>query len=159
MSLEGMQAPEFRLEGSDGKTHSLEEYAGKPLVLFFYPKDNTSGCTSEAIGFRDLYPQFTENGVAVVGCSRDSLKAHAKFTADYELPFTLLSDPDTTVMAAYGAYGEKTQYGKTTLGTIRSTVLISAEGKVVKHWTKVAKASEHPAKVVDFLISQGILRD
>jgi len=152
-SLEGKQAPAFQLEGSDGKTHTLGEYAGKKVVLFFYPKDNTSGCTSENQGFRDLYPQFQELGVEVIGMSRDSLKSHAKFIADHSLPFTLLSDPETQVMAAYGAFGEKVQYGKTTMGTIRSTVVISPEGTVLKHWAKVPKAADHPAKVLEYLRS------
>ncbi|UFS72008.1 peroxiredoxin [Geomonas sp. RF6] len=150
-SLEGKQAPAFQLEGSDGKVHGLEEYAGKKVVIFFYPKDNTSGCTSENIGFRDLYPQFQELGVEVLGVSRDSMKSHAKFIADHNLPFTLLSDPETKVMATYGAFGEKVQYGKAAMGTIRSTVVIAPDGTVLKHWTKVPKAADHPAKVLEFL--------
>ncbi|MBJ6725668.1 peroxiredoxin [Geomesophilobacter sediminis] len=151
MSLEGQAAPQFRLEGSDGKTHSLADWAGKTLVLFFYPKDSTPGCTSEAVGFRDLHPQFEQLGAAVVGLSKDSLKSHAKFSETYQLPYPLLSDPDTSVLAAYGAFGEKVMYGKKTVGTIRSTVVISPEGTVLKHWAKVAKASEHPTQVLEFL--------
>lgn len=151
MSLEGAQAPKFHLEGSDGKAHTLDDYAGKILILFFYPKDNTSGCSAEAAGFRDLYPELEKLGAIPVGVSKDSLKSHAKFICDYQLPYTLLTDPDAKVMTAYGAFGEKVLYGKKSLGTIRSTVVISAEGKVLKHWTKVAKASEHPAQVLAFL--------
>ena len=151
MSLEGKPAPDFTLEGSDGASHSLKEYAGKTLVIYFYPRDNTPGCTSEAIGFRDLYPALKELGAELVGVSKDSLKAHGKFVCDFGLPFTLLSDPDAAMMSAYGAFGEKVQYGKTTMGTIRSTVVVSPEGTIVKHWAKVPKAADHPAKVLDFL--------
>ena len=151
MSLEGQKAPEFRLQGSDGREHGLGDYAGKLLVLYFYPRDNTPGCTSEAAGFARLHPLFEQLGAAVVGVSRDSLKSHEKFIADQKLPFTLLSDPDATTMKAYGAFGEKVQYGKTTMGTIRSTVVVAPDGTVVKHWTKVPKAAEHPDKVLDFL--------
>jgi peroxiredoxin Q/BCP len=155
--LEGQPAPQFRLEGSDGKLHTLNDYLGKILVLFFYPKDGTSGCTSEAIGFRDLHAQLLQLGAVPVGISRDSLKAHAKFTADYQLPYALLSDPDASVLTAYGAFGEKVQCGKKSMGTIRSTVVISPEGTVIRHWTKVAKASEHPAQVLEFL--KGLTRE
>lgn len=152
MLLEGQPAPNFKLEGSDGKLHSLQDYAGRLLVLFFYPRDNTPGCTSEAVGFSRLSAQFEQMGAALVGVSKDSLKSHAKFIADHQLPFTLLSDPDASVMTAYGAYGEKVQYGKTTMGTIRSTVVISPEGSVIKQWPKVPKAAEHPDKVLEFLM-------
>lgn len=154
MLLEGQAAPDFTLQGSDGKQHSLKDYAGKTLILFFYPKDNTSGCTAEAIGFRDFKPLFDEMGAVLVGCSKDSLKSHDKFICDFGLPYTLLSDPDAAVMKSYGAFGEKVQYGKTTMGTIRSTVIISPEGKVVKHWAKVPKAADHPQKVLDFMKGQ-----
>ena len=152
MFLEGQAAPDFSLQGSDGKLHSLKDYAGKILVLYFYPRDNTPGCTAEAIGFRDLQPLFEQMGAALVGVSKDSLKSHDKFICEFNLPFTLLSDPDAAVMKAYGAYGEKIQYGKTTMGSIRSTVVISPEGTVIKHWPKIAKASEHPDKVLDFFM-------
>jgi len=150
MFLEGHDAPDFTLQGSDGKLHSLKDYAGKILVLYFYPRDNTPGCTAEAVGFRELQPFFEQLGGVVVGVSKDSLKSHDKFICEYNIPFTLLSDPDASVMKAYGAYGEKVQYGKTTMGTIRSTVVISPDGKIIKHWPKIPKASEHPDKVLDF---------
>ncbi|HJV34907.1 peroxiredoxin [Geomonas sp.] len=153
MSLEGKPAPDFQLQGSDGTLHALKDYAGKLLVLYFYPRDNTPGCTSEAIGFAKLKPQFDELGATVVGVSKDSLKSHEKFICAYELTFPLLSDPDSAVMTAYGAFGEKVQYGKTTMGTIRSTVVISPEGVVLKHWAKVPKAAEHPDKVLEFVKS------
>ncbi|MBU5635393.1 peroxiredoxin [Geomonas sp. Red69] len=150
MFLEGQNAPDFRLQGSDGKAHTLGDYRGKLLVLFFYPRDNTPGCTAEAVGFAKLHPLFEQLGAVLVGVSKDSMKSHDKFIADFKLPFTLLSDPDASVMRSYGAFGEKVQYGKTTMGTIRSTVVISPDGIVIKHWPKVPKASEHPDKVLDF---------
>ena len=150
MFLEGQKAPDFKLQGSDGKEHSLKEYAGRIVVLYFYPRDNTPGCTAEAIGFSKLHPLFEQMGAVLLGISKDSLKSHDKFIAEFKLPFTLLSDPDASVMKAYGAYGEKVQYGKTTIGSIRSTVVISPDGFVIKHWPKIPKASEHPDKVLDF---------
>ena len=150
MFLEGQRAPDFKLQGSDGKLHSLKDYAGRILILFFYPRDNTPGCTAEAVGFSKLHSLFEQLGAALVGVSKDSLKSHEKFSADFKLPFTLLSDPNAAVMTAYGAYGEKIQYGKTTIGSIRSTVVISPDGIVIKHWPKIPKASEHPDKVLDF---------
>jgi len=150
MFLEGHPAPNFSLQGSDGKVHSLKDYAGRLLILFFYPRDNTPGCTAEAVGFAKLQPLFEQLGAVLVGVSKDPLKSHAKFIADFKLPFTLLSDTDAAVMSAYGAYGEKVSYGKTTVGSIRSTVVISPDGVVIKHWPKIPKASEHPDKVLDF---------
>ncbi|HBA87343.1 MAG TPA: peroxiredoxin [Geobacter sp.] len=150
MFLEGQKAPDFKLQGSDGKEHSLKEYAGRIVVLYFYPRDNTPGCTAEAIGFAKLHPLFEQMGAVLLGVSKDSLKSHDKFIAEFKLPFTLLSDPDASVMKAYGAYGEKVQYGKTAIGSIRSTVVISPDGIVIKHWPKIPKASEHPDKVLDF---------
>jgi len=154
MSLEGRPAPDFTLEGSDGKRHTLKEYAGKTLVLYFYPRDNTPGCTAEAIGFGERRQQFDDLGAVVVGVSKDSLKSHDKFICTYDLNFVLLSDPDAAVMTAYGAYGEKVQYGKTTLGTIRSTAVIGPDGTVIKQWAKVPKAADHPQKVLEFLQKQ-----
>ena len=151
MSLEGKKAPDFTLEGSDGKRHSIKDYAGKTVVIYFYPKDNTSGCTKEACGFRDNYAQLTSAGIMLFGVSKDSIASHSKFIGAYELPFTLLSDPDTAMMTAYGAFGEKVMYGKKTTGTIRSTVIVGPDGIVKKHWTKVAKADQHPQQVLDYL--------
>ena len=151
MSLEGKKAPEFMLEGSDGKRHDLDEYAGKTVVIFFYPKDNTSGCTKEACGFRDGYSRLTAKDIMLLGVSKDSIASHNKFISAYSLPFVLLSDPDTGMMSAYGAFGEKVMYGKKTTGTIRSTVVIGPDGIVRKHWTKVAKADQHPAQVLEYL--------
>jgi peroxiredoxin Q/BCP len=151
MSLEGKKAPGFELNGSDGKVHRLGDYAGKTVVLYFYPRDNTPGCTKEACGFRDLKPQLDGMDIALLGVSKDSLKSHDKFIADFGLPFTLLSDPDAAMMQSYGAYGEKVQYGKKSMGTIRSTVVVGPDGKVARHWTKVAKAEAHPVEVLEFL--------
>jgi thioredoxin-dependent peroxiredoxin len=151
MSLEGKAAPEFELEGSDGKKHTLAEYAGKTIVIYFYPRDNTPGCTKEACGFRDLSPALAELNAAVLGISKDSLKSHDKFIRDFTLPFTLLSDPDCAVMTAYGAFGEKVLYGKKSMGTIRSTVIIGPDGIVKKQWKTVKKAETHPAEVLAYL--------
>ncbi len=150
-SLESKKAPAFELEGSDGTKHALTDYAGRTVIIYFYPKDNTPGCTKEACGFRDINKQIQEMDVVLLGVSRDSLKSHDKFKRDFGLPFTLLSDPEAKMMEAYGAYGEKTMYGKKTLGTIRSTVVIGPDGTVVKHWPSVKKAEEHPAQVLEFL--------
>jgi len=151
MTLEGKKAAQFSLDGSDGARHCLADYAGKTVVIFFYPKDNTSGCTKEACGFRDGYNQLASENTVLLGVSKDSIASHGRFIATHNLPFTLLSDPDTTMMAAYGAYGEKVRYGKKTTGTIRSTVVIGPDGIIKKHWTKVAKAEQHPAQVFEYL--------
>jgi peroxiredoxin Q/BCP len=151
MSLEGKQAPDFTLGGSDGREHTLREYRGKTVVIYFYPRDNTPGCTKEACGFRDLDGELQQLGVVLFGVSRDSLKSHDKFIRDFGLPFTLLSDPDAAVMTAYGAYGEKVLYGKKSMGIIRSTVVVGPDGTVLRHWTRIAKAESHPAEVAAFL--------
>ncbi len=148
--LAGKQAPAFALAGSDGKTHRLADYAGKTVVLYFYPKDDTPGCTKEACGFRDLEARIAKKAV-VLGVSKDSVASHGTFIAKYQLPFVLLSDPDTSVMQAYGAWGEKLMYGKPVTGTLRSTVVIGPDGKVRKHWPTVKKAEDHPVEVLAFL--------
>ncbi len=152
-ALEGKKAPAFELEGSDGTKHALQDYSGKTVIIYFYPKDNTPGCTKEACGFRDIHKEFLDMDVVVLGVSKDSLKSHDKFIRDFGLPFTLLSDPEAKVMGAYGAFGEKVMYGKKSMGTIRSTVIIGPDGTVLKHWTTVKKAEEHPAEVLAFLRS------
>jgi len=151
MSLEGKKAPDFLLEGSDGKQHGLKQYAGKTVVVYFYPKDNTPGCTKEACGFRDHYKALTDRGVVILGVSKDSLAAHSKFITNYTLPFVLLSDPDSSMMRAYEAFGEKVMCGKKSLGTIRSTVIIGPDGIIRKQWAKVAKAEQHPDQVLEYL--------
>ena len=148
---EGAKAPAFKLQDADGRTVTLADYAGKDLVLYFYPRDDTPGCTKEACGFRDAWKELQKLGVAVVGVSPDGAAAHAKFAAKYKLPFTLLSDPDKKAMTAYGAWGEKVLYGRKTVGVIRSTAWIGPDGKVKKHWARVPSAAEHPEKVLEAL--------
>jgi peroxiredoxin Q/BCP len=149
--VEGKPAPAFTLEDADGKSVSLADFAGKHVILYFYPKDDTPGCTKEACGFRDEWKTIQKLGAVVIGVSPDGGAAHQKFRTKYKLPFPLLSDPDKKVMAKYGAWGEKMMYGKKTIGVIRSTVLIGPDGKVRKHWKRVPKAEDHPAKVLEAL--------
>jgi peroxiredoxin Q/BCP len=148
---EGKPAPAFTLKDADGKSVALKDFKGKNVVVYFYPKDDTPGCTKEACGFRDLWADIKKTGTVVLGISADGAESHKKFVAKYELPFTLLSDPDRQVMTKYGAYGEKMMYGKKTVGVIRSTVLVGPDGKVRKHWARVPKADAHPAKVLEAL--------
>ncbi len=150
-SLEGKTALEFTLEGSDGKQHSLKDYAGKTVVLYFYPKDDTPGCAKEACGFRDLNHDIQAKGAVVLGVSRDDFASHEDFREKYKLPFLLLSDPDANVMKQYGAFGKKLRHGKEVEGVIRSTVLIGKDGKVLKHWTSVKNAETHPEEVLAVL--------
>jgi peroxiredoxin Q/BCP len=145
---EGRKAPAFRLHDADGATHALSDYAGRDLVVYFYPRDDTPGCTKEAQCFRDLTKEFAALGVAVLGISPDDAESHARFAKKHRLGFPLLSDPDRQVMERYGAYGEKTLYGKKTVGVIRSTAWIGPDGKVVRHWKRVANAAEHPRQVL-----------
>lgn len=148
---EGKAAPAFTLADATGKSRSLSEFKGHDVVVYFYPKDDTPGCTKEACGFRDNWSALKKRGVVVIGISPDSGASHAKFASKYELPFLLLSDPTKQVMEKYGAYGEKMMYGKKVIGVIRSTVLIGPDGKVRKHWRKVPKAETHPAAVIAVL--------
>ena len=154
-NLEKQKAPSFTLEGNDGKKHSLEDYRGKTVVLYFYPRDDTPGCTKEACGFRDMGSSLKKSGAVVLGVSKDSIDSHNKFAAKYKLPFVLLSDPKTEVMKKYSAFGKKMMYGKTVEGTIRSTVVIGPKGDVVKHWSTVKKAEAHPHEVLAFLKEKG----
>ncbi|MFA5688168.1 MAG: peroxiredoxin [Kiritimatiellales bacterium] len=151
MIAEGKKAPAFALKGSDGTTHALKDYAGKTVVLYFYPKDHTPGCTKEACSFRDVHTQIENLNAVVIGVSSDSLESHDTFIEKFKLPFVLLSDPDRSVMTAYGAFGEKMHYGKLITGVIRSTVIVGEDGKILKHWKKVPQAETHPAKVLEFL--------
>jgi peroxiredoxin Q/BCP len=153
--LEGKKAPAFTLTDQQGKTVSLADYAGRDVILYFYPRDDTPGCTKEACGFRDAWKQLGKMGVALLGVSPDGAESHAKFAKKYSLPFPLLSDPDRKVMTRYGAFGEKMMYGKKTQGVIRSTVWIGPDGVVKKHWAKVASAAEHPQKVLEALAAEG----
>ncbi|MGE0383716.1 MAG: thioredoxin-dependent thiol peroxidase [Gammaproteobacteria bacterium] len=151
---EGKAAPAFTLQDGNGNKVSLKDYKGKDVVVYFYPKDDTPGCTKEACGFRDSWKTLQKLGVVVLGVSPDKPESHQKFASKYKLPFTLLSDPDKAMMTNYGAFGEKVMYGKKTVGVIRSTVWIGPDGKVKKHWRKVAKAEAHPAQVLEALSGQ-----
>jgi len=151
---EGKAAPAFMLADANGKKVSLADFAGKDVIVYFYPKDDTPGCTKEACGFRDAWADLQKAGVVVLGVSADGGASHQKFAAKYKLPFSLLSDPDRKVMTRYGAYGEKMMYGKKTVGTIRSTVWIGPDGKVRKHWAKVANAEAHPSQVLAALTGE-----
>jgi thioredoxin-dependent peroxiredoxin len=151
---EGRTAPSFDLKDAAGNKVTLSDFKGKDVILYFYPKDDTPGCTKEACGFRDLWSEIEALGAVVLGVSADSGESHQKFAQKYKLPFPLLSDPDRKVMERYGAWGEKNMYGKKTMGVIRSTVWIGPDGKVKKHWKKVANAEQHPAKVLEALRAQ-----
>ena len=144
----GTKAPAFTVTGPAGEKVSLKDFAGRDVILYFYPRDDTPGCTKEACGFRDAWDELRELGAVVLGVSADDADSHERFAAKYRLPFTLLSDPDRSVMTAYGAYGEKTMYGKKVIGVIRSTVWIGPDGRVRRHWARVANAAEHPGKVL-----------
>ena len=148
---ENKAAPAFSLKDAEGRQINLKEFRGKNVILYFYPKDDTPGCTKEACGFRDIWKEIEDSNTVVLGVSPDDAASHEKFASKYNLPFTLLSDSDKKVMTEYGAYGEKTMYGKKTMGVIRSTVWIGPDGKVRKHWKRVAKAADHPAKVLEAL--------
>jgi peroxiredoxin Q/BCP len=148
---EGQSAPDFTLTGSDNRQHTLSDYAGKKLIIYFYPKDNTSGCTKESSAFGDMFDELQALDINLLGVSKDSLASHDKFISKFNLPFTLLSDPDKVMLQNYDAWGEKKNYGKVTMGCIRSTVLIDSDGTVLKHWPKVRKAADHPQQVLDYL--------
>lgn len=148
---EGKTAPSFTLQDADGKRVALADLRGQDVIVYFYPRDETPGCTKEACAFRDLWQAFRDQGAVVLGVSPDSVDSHRRFADHHELPFTLLADPDKKVMRTYGAWGEKTMYGKTVEGVIRSTVWIGVDGKVRRHWKRVSKAADHPAKVLEAL--------
>ena len=148
---EGKAAPLFTLKDADGNKVALKDLKGQHVVVYFYPRDDTPGCTKEACGFRDNWDEIKAANAVVLGISPDTEASHQKFRDKYELPFTLLADPDRKVMTKYGAYGEKMMYGKKVFGVIRSTVLVGPNGKVVKHWRRVGKAADHPQKVLEVL--------
>ncbi len=148
---EGKAAPPFTLADHNGNKVSLKGLRGQHVILYFYPRDDTPGCTKEAQGFRALWTEIRKQGAVVLGVSPDGADSHKRFRDKYKLPFTLLCDPDKRVMTRYGAFGEKTLYGKKTTGVIRSTVWIGPEGKIKKHWAKVANAAAHPEKVLQAL--------
>ena len=146
---EGKAAPAFTLNDADGNAVSLNDFKGKNVVVYFYPRDDTPGCTKEACGFRDRWQDIQDADTVVLGISPDSEASHQKFRDKYELPFTLLADPEREVMTEYDAYGEKMMYGKKRMGVIRSTVWVGPDGNVVKHWRRVPKAADHPLKVLE----------
>ena len=133
----GSVAPSFTLPDKEGNMVSLSDFAGKKVVLYFYPKDSTPGCTRQAQAFRDAFAQFVEAGAVVIGISKDSVKSHLNFATKQELPFILLSDTEHTVLEAYEVWQEKKLYGKVSMGVVRSVYVIDAEGKVAAAWTKV----------------------
>jgi peroxiredoxin Q/BCP len=145
---EGKAAPAFTLPDAEGKSVSLKDFRGRNVILYFYPKDDTPGCTKEACGFRDAWKTIQKANTIVLGVSADAAASHQKFRDKYRLPFPLLSDADRKVMTAYGAYGEKILYGKKTTGVIRSTVWIGPDGKVRRHWARVSDAGAHPEQVL-----------
>jgi thioredoxin-dependent peroxiredoxin len=137
----GQPAPTFTLPNQDGAPVALEDLRGRPVVIYFYPKDDTPGCTTQACGIRDQWAAFEDAGAAVLGISPDTVASHARFAGKHDLPHTLLADPDKEVLEAYGAWGEKVLYGKTTVGVIRSTFLVDREGTVAKVWKRVQTAT------------------
>lgn len=147
-TLDSVPALDFTL--SDGSTASFADYAGRWLVLFFYPKDNTPGCTQEGIDFRDLAPQFMRAGAAILGVSRDSVKTHANYAAKHAFPFALISDGDEAVCNAFGVIKEKTMYGRKVLGIERSTFLIAPDGRIAREWRGL-RVPGHAAAVLDAL--------
>lgn len=146
----GTKAPAFSLPDQNGDIHTLEEYRGKKVILYFYPKDNTAGCTKQACGFGERYPQFLEKGAIVIGISKDSVKSHKNFEAKYELPFTLLADPELEAIQAYDVWKEKKNYGKVSMGVVRTTYLIDEEGVIIRAYDKV-KAADNPQQMLEEL--------
>jgi peroxiredoxin Q/BCP len=139
----GIKAPEFTLPDQEGREISLSDFRGRKVILYFYPKDNTPGCTSQACGFRDLYPDFIEKGAVIIGISRDSVASHKKFAEKYNLSFPLLSDTQLEVIQIYDVWKEKNMYGKKTMGVVRTTYLINGDGIIEKAFTKV-NAAKNP---------------
>ena len=146
----GTKAPDFTLLNQNGEEISLSQYRGQKVILYFYPKDNTPGCTKQACGFAQLYPDFNEKGAVILGVSKDSVKSHKKFQEKYQLPFTLLSDPELQVIQAYDVWKEKNMYGKKVMGVVRTTYLINEEGIIEKAYTKV-KAAQNPEDMLEVL--------
>jgi len=143
----GTKAPDFTLQDQNGRNRSLSEFRGQKVVLYFYSKDMTSGCTKQACSFAELYPQFMEKGAVVIGISKDTAASHKKFEEKYNLPFILLADPDKEAIQAYDVWKEKNMYGKATMGVVRTTYLIDENGIIVRAFTKV-KAAENPQQML-----------
>ena len=146
----GTKAPEFSLPDENGEIRNLSDYKGKKLILYFYPRDNTPGCTKQACGFGELYPQFGEKGVEIIGISKDSVASHKKFKEKYSLPFTILSDTELQTIQAYDVWKEKKLYGKTSMGIVRTTYLLDENGVIIKAMDKV-KAAENPEEMLEML--------
>ena len=150
MLQEGMQAPAFTLANQGGKPVSLSDFFGKKVVLYFYPKDNTPGCTRQACAFAAAYSEFEQKNAIVIGISKDSVSSHEKFAKKYELPFLLLSDPELQAIQAYGVWQEKKLYGKTSMGVVRTTFIIDEQGKIMQVMPKV-KPDTNAAEVLQLL--------
>ena len=150
MLTEGIKAPNFTLNDKNGNAVSLSDFLGKKIVLYFYPKDNTPGCTRQACAFSSLYGQFKEKNVEVIGISKDSESSHIKFAEKYSLPFTLLSDPDHSVIEMYGVWQEKKLYGKVSMGVVRTTFIIDESGMIIKIMPKV-KPDTNAAEILDMI--------
>jgi peroxiredoxin Q/BCP len=148
MPAAGDNAPDFSAPDQNGNTVSLKDFSGKTVVLYFYPKDDTPGCTKEACGFRDDLSAFTGKNSVIIGVSPDDSKSHKKFVDKYSLPFTLLADPDKKICEAYGVWQEKSMYGRKSMGVVRSTFVIGPDGKIAKAFSNV-KVDGHVAKVLD----------
>lgn len=146
----GTKAPDFELPDKNGDIYTLSEFEGKKVILYFYSRDNTSGCTKQACGFGELYPQFVEKNAVVIGISKDSVSSHLKFAEKYNLPFILLSDTELTAIKAYDVWQEKKMYGKVSMGVVRTTYLIDEEGNIEKVFKKV-KAADNPQQMLDEL--------
>lgn len=150
----GTKAPDFTLPDQDGNEVSLHDFRGKKVILYFYPKDNTSGCTKQACAYRDLFPQISEKGAVVLGISKDTVRSHKNFKEKYDLPFTLLADPDRKVLEEYDVLKEKTMYGKKVMGTVRTTYLIDENGNIEKAYEKVKPESDPEVLLSDIMVSQ-----
>jgi peroxiredoxin Q/BCP len=150
MLTEGTKAPDFTLPDQNGEEHTLSDYKGQKVILYFYPKDNTSGCTKQACSFGELMPQFREKGAVILGVSKDTVASHKKFEEKYGLPFTLLSDTELEVIKAYDVWKEKKNYGKVSMGVVRTTYLIDEDGIIVKAMDKV-KAEQNPSQMLEML--------
>ena len=146
----GVKAPEFTLKDKDGKDVSLSDFLGKKVVLYFYPRDNTPGCTRQACAFARSYDAFRADDVAVIGVSKDSVSSHQKFAEKYDLPFVLLSDPELQAIQAYGVWQEKKNYGKVSMGVVRSTFIIDEQGNVEKVMPKV-KPDTNAVEILEYL--------
>lgn len=150
MLQQGIKAPDFTLPDKENHPVSLSDFKGRKVILYFYPKDNTKGCTTQACSFRDVYSEFEALGAVVIGISKDSTRSHTNFAAKYELPFLLLSDPETTVIQAYDVWKEKKMYGKTYMGIVRTTYIIDENGVIEKVYEKV-KPAENAEQILDYL--------